>query len=177
MALAVKTTMDSRGMIDAVKNAVWAVDKDQPVFQIRSMNEYVSIASSAPRIAVMLLAVFAAIALVLAALGIYGVVSYTVSQRTHEFGLRMALGANPAQVRGLVLRHGLLSATAGIVLGLAGTLLLTPGLRLILYGISPADPIAIATTAAILLLVALVANYVPARRATLVDPLEALRYE
>ena len=177
MALAVKTTMDSRGMIDAVKNAVWAVDKDQPVFQIRSMNEYVSIASSAPRIAVMLLAVFAAIALVLAALGIYGVVSYTVSQRTHEFGLRMALGANPAQVRGLVLRHGLVSATVGIVLGLAGTLLLTPGLRLILYGISPADPIAIATTAAILLLVALVANYVPARRATLVDPLEALRYE
>jgi putative ABC transport system permease protein len=177
MALAVRTTMDSRGMIDAVKNAVWAVDKDQPVFQIRSMNEYVSLASSAPRIALMLLAVFAGIALVLAALGIYGVVSYTVSQRTHEFGLRMALGANPAQVRRLVLRHGLLSATAGIALGLAGTLLLTPGLRPILYDISPADPIAIATTATVLLLVTLVANYIPARRATLVDPLEALRYE
>lgn len=177
MALTVKTTMDSRGMIDAVKNAVWAVDKDQPVFLIRTMDQYVSIATSAPRIAVLLLAAFAAIAIVLAALGIYGVVSYTVSQRTQEFGLRMALGARPAEVKRLVLRHGIVSAVMGIALGLAGTLLLAPALGSILYGVSAADPLSASGTSALLLTVALAANYVPAHRATRVDPMEALRFE
>ena len=177
MALTVKTTMDSRGMIDAVKNAVWAVDKDQPVFLIRTMDQYVSIATSAPRIAVLLLAAFAVIAIVLAALGIYGVVSYTVSQRTQEFGLRMALGARPAEVKRLVLRHGIVTAVMGIALGLAGTLLLAPALGSILYGVSAADPLSAAGTSALLLAVALAANYVPARRATRVDPMEALRFE
>ena len=164
-------------MIDAVKNAVWAVDKDQPVFLIRTMDQYVSIATSAPRIAVLLLAAFAAIAIVLAALGIYGVVSYTVSQRTQEFGLRMALGARPAEVKRLVLRHGIVSAVMGIALGLAGTLLLAPALGSILYGVSAADPLSASGTSALLLTVALAANYVPAHRATRVDPMEELRFE
>jgi putative ABC transport system permease protein len=177
MALAVKTSLDTRRIVDAVKRAVWAVDKDQPVFLIRSMDRYVSIATSAPRLAVLLLAVFAGIAIVLAALGIYGVVSYTVSQRTHEFGLRMALGARPAAVQRLVLRQGIVAAALGIGLGLAGTLLLAPALGSILFGVSAQDPLAAAGTSALLLLVAAAANYVPARRATRVDPMETLRFE
>ena len=177
MGLAVKTTADQRRIIAAVKQAVWSVDKDQPVFLIRSMNEYVSMATSAPRIALLLLGIFAALAIVLAALGIYAVVSYTVSQRSQEFGLRMALGARPADVRRLIMTNGLATAGIGLAFGLGAVLVLAPLLRTVLYGVAAIDATVVAGAAAFLLLIALLANYVPARRATRTDPMVALRYE
>lgn len=177
MGLAVKTSADSNRIIAAVKQAVWSVDKDQPVFLIRSMNEYISMATSAPRIALLLLGIFAALAIVLAALGIYAVVSYTVSQRAQEFGLRMALGARPGDVRRLILRQGLSTTAIGLACGLGAVLLLAPVLRAFLYGVGTIDAAVVGTAAAFLLLIALLANYIPARRATRLDPLQALRYE
>jgi len=115
--------------------------------------------------------------LVLAAVGIYGVISYFVSQRTHEIGVRTALGAAPSDVLRLVLGEGFLFITIGLPLGLAGSLLLTRYLVTLLYGVRPTDPLTIICAAALLVLVALAACYVPARRAVRVDPMEALRYE
>lgn len=177
MGLAVKTSADSAGVIAAVKQAVWSVDKEQPVFLIRSMNEYVSMATSAPRVALMLLGIYAGLAIVLAALGIYAVVSYTVSQRTREFGLRMALGAGPGDVRRLILRHGLSTTAMGLACGFGAVLLLMPVLRTFLYGVGTVDAIVAFCAALFLMSIALLANYIPSRRATRVDPMEALRYE
>ncbi len=177
MVLIVKTQADSARMITAVKQAVWSVDKDQPVFMIRSMNDYIALANSAPRIAFMLLSVFAVVALALAAFGIYGVISYTVSQRTHEFGLRLALGAQPSEIKSLVLRNGLKWSLIGLGAGLLGAMLVAPALRSVLYGVSTLDPLAVAVTSVVLLVVAGLANWLPARRATRVDPMIALRYE
>ncbi len=177
MALLVKTTVGREQIVPAIKQAIWRVDPDQPVFMIRSMDEYIALANSAPRIALLLLGVFAGVALTLAAFGIYGVVSYTVAQRTHEFGLRMALGAEPSEIRSLVMRSGLKWALAGLLAGFGGLLLLAPALGSVLYGIRPFDPPVAAGASLLLLGVAALANYVPARRATRVDPISALRYE
>jgi putative ABC transport system permease protein len=177
MAIAVRTTMDTQAMVKAVKQAVWSVDRGQPVFEIRSMDEYLSLASTAPRISTAMLAVFAIVSMLLAALGIHGVVSYGVAQRTREFGLRMALGAAPGKLKSLVVLDGLKTATIGLVVGLAGGAALAPLLGALLYGVAPIDPGVIAGVAALLLAVALVSNYIPARRATRVDPMEALRHE
>ena len=177
MALAVRTTMDTQAMVKAVKQAVWSVDQGQPVFEIRSMNDYLALAETAPRISMALLAVFAIVSVMLAALGVHGVVSYGVAQRTREFGLRMALGAAPGQLKSLVLFDGLKTALLGLVVGLAGGAALAPLLRALLYGVAPLDPIVMTGVAALLLTVALASNYVPARRATRIDPLEALRHE
>jgi len=177
MSLAVRSSADPRVIVAAVKHAVWSVDKDQPVFLIRPMSEYLSIATSAPRIAVLLLGIFAALAIVLAALGIYAVVSYTVSQRLQEFGLRMALGASPADVRRLVIRSGVMTAAAGLALGLAAMIVLAPVLRAFLFGVATVDVAVIASASGFLLAIAFFANYIPARRATRVDALTALRYE
>lgn len=177
MALLVKTTVGREQIVPSIKQAIWRVDPDQPVFMIRSMDEYIALANSAPRIALLLLGVFAGVALTLAAFGIYGVVSYTVAQRTHEFGLRMALGAEPSEIRSLVMRSGLKWALAGLLAGFGGLLLLAPALGSVLYGIRPFDPPVAAGASLLLLGVAALANYVPARRATRVDPISALRYE
>jgi putative ABC transport system permease protein len=177
MALAVRTTMDTQSVAKAVKQAVWSVDPGQPVFQIRSMDDYISLAETAPRISTALLLVFAAVSMLLAALGIHGVVSYGVAQRTREFGLRMALGSTPAQLKTLVVRSGLLTALIGLVAGMAGAAVLASGLRSLLFGVAPLDPFVMAGVAALLLTVALFANYIPARRATRIDPLEALHQE
>ena len=177
MALAIRTAADPRGTVNAVKQAVWSVDKDQPIFQIRGMSDYMALADTAPRLSMVLLTVFAAVSVFLAALGIYGVVSYGVNERTREFGLRVALGAAPEQLRSLVLRQGLGTASAGLAAGLAGAAVLTPLVGTFFYGVTPLDPTVIATVAAILLAVALFANYVPARRATRIDPMEALRHD
>jgi putative ABC transport system permease protein len=177
MALAVRTTSDTQAVVKAVKQAVWSVDRGQPVFQIRSMDEYMSLAGTAPRISTLLLAVFASISMLLAALGIHGVVSYGVAQRTREFGLRMALGSTPRQLKSLVIVNGLKTAVLGLIGGMAGAIALASALRALLYGVAPLDPEVMAGVAALLLTVALVANYIPARRATRIDPLEALHHE
>ena len=177
MALAVRTTMDTAAVVKAVKNAVWSVDRGQPVFQIRSMDEYMALADTAPRISTLLLGIFAGISMLLAALGIHGVVSYGVAQRTREFGLRMALGSTPGRLQGMVIRSGLKTALVGLIAGsvLAGAVAST--LRALLYGVAPLDAGVMAGTAALLLTVALIANYIPARRATRIDPMEALHQE
>jgi putative ABC transport system permease protein len=177
MALAVRTTMDTQAVVRAVKQAVWSVDRGQPVFQIRSMHDYLSLAGTAPRISTILLMVFAGISMLLAALGIHGVVSYGVAQRTREFGLRMALGSTPGEIKALVIRSGLRTALIGLLAGMAGAAALASTLRALLYGVAPLDPVVMAGVAALLLTIALIANYIPARRATRIDPLEALHHE
>jgi len=177
MALAVRTSMDTPAVVKAVKQAVWSVDPAQPVFQIRSMDEYMSLADTAPRISTMLLAIFAAISMLLAALGIHGVVSYGVAQRTREFGLRMALGSTPGQLKSLVVKSGLKTAALGLIAGMGGAVALASTLRALLYGVAPLDLTVMTGVALLLLTVALIANYIPARRATRIDPLEALHHE
>src|SRR5580693_7860098 len=176
MALAVRTTMDTQAVVKAVKQAVWSVDRGQPVFQVRSMDDYLSLAGTAPRISAILLLVFAGVSILLAALGIHGVVSYGVAQRTREFGLRMALGSTPRQLKSLVIVNGLKTAVLGLIAGMAGAAALASALRALLYGVAPLDPEVMAGVAALLLMVALVANYIPARRATRIDPIEALHH-
>jgi putative ABC transport system permease protein len=177
MVLAVRTTADTHSVVDAVKQAVWSVDSRQPVFQIRTMNEYLSLADTAPRISAVLLAVFAAISVLLAALGIHGVVSYGVAQRTREFGLRMALGSTPRHLKSLVVVHGIKTALIGLAVGMAGAALLASGLRVALYGVAALDPAVMAGVAGLLFAVTLVANYIPARRAARIDPMVALQQE
>jgi len=177
MALAVRTTMETQAVVKAVKQAVWSVDRGQPVFQIRSMDDYLSLAGTASRISTVLLLVFAGISMLLAALGIHGVVSYGVAQRTREFGLRMALGSTPGQLKALVIRNGIKTALIGLSAGMAGAAALALALRALLYGVAPLDPAVMAGVAALLLTVAFIANYLPARRATRIDPMEALHHE
>ena len=177
MALAIRTTMDTQAVAKAVKQAVWSVDRGQPVFQIRSMDEYMSLANSAPRISTALMAVFAAISMLLAAIGIHGVVSYGVAQRTQEFGLRMALGSTPKQLKSLVIHKGLKTVLFGLLIGMVGAAGLASALRSLLYGVVPLDPVVMGCVAALLLTVAFMANYFPARRAARIDPLEALRQD
>jgi len=177
MALAVRTTMETQSVVKAVKQAVWSVDAGQPVFQIRSMDDYLSLADTAPRISTILLAVFAGISVLLAALGIHGVVSYGVAQRTREFGLRMALGSTPGQLKALVIRSGIKTSLIGLLAGMAGAAVLASALRSLLYGVAPLDPAVMAGVAAMLLTVTFIANYVPARRATRIDPMRALHDE
>lgn len=177
MVLVVRTTAKTQSVVHAVKHAVWSVDSGQPVFQIRSMNDYLSLADTAPRLSTILLSVFAGISMLLAALGIHGVVSYGVAQRTREFGLRMALGSTPRQLKSMVIVHGIKTALAGLAVGIAGASLLASGMRLALYGMAPLDPAVMAGVAGLLFAVTLVANYIPARRATRIDPMAALHQE
>jgi len=177
MALTVRTAAQTQSVVNAVKRAVWSVDSGQPVFQIRSMNDYLALADTAPRISTILLAVFAGISMLLAALGIHGVVSYGVAQRTREFGLRMALGSTPRQLKSMVIVHGIKTALIGLAMGMAGSALLASGLRAALYGVAPLDPMVMAGVSGLLFAVTLLANYIPARRATRIDPMEALHQE
>jgi len=177
MSLVVRTDAQPGAILPSIKNAIWAVDKDQPVFNIKTMDEIIAGVVSAPRLAFILLGVFAFLALALAAVGIYGVASYSVSQRTHEIGIRMALGARESDVLKLVVGRGLMLGVVGVGLGVAGALVLTRFLASMLYGIRPSDPLTYLGVSLLLAAVAIVASYIPARRATKVDPMEALRYE
>ncbi len=177
MALAVKTAMNTGATVKAVKAAIWSDDPRQPVFQNRSMNDYISLSETAPRISMTLLLVFAGVSVLLAALGIHGVVSYGVAQRTREFGLRMALGSTPGQLKRLVIGSGISTAAVGLLAGMLGAAALASGLRAFLFGVAPLDPSVMAGVAALLLAVALAANYIPAMRATRIDPMKALRQD
>jgi len=177
MSLVVRTDSQPGAILPSIKNVIRAVDKDQPVFNIKTMDEIISGVVSAQRLAFILLATFALLALTLAAVGIYGVTSYSVSQRTHEIGILMALGARESDVLRLVLGQGLTLGLSGVGLGAAAALALTRFLASMLYGIRPTDPVTFVGVSALLATVAIVASYIPARRASKVDPMEALRYE
>ena len=177
MNLVVKSRTDPAALISAIRGAVASIDKDQPIFAISTMNQLVSDSLGTRRITLILLGAFSGLALVLAAIGIYGVISYSVAQRTHEIGIRMALGAQPIDVLRMVLKQGAKIAFAGVAIGVMVSLGLTQLMSSLLFSVSAADPLTFAGVAILLVLVALLACYIPARRALRVDPMVALRYE
>jgi putative ABC transport system permease protein len=177
MTVIVRTAGDPGRLAAAVRNQVWALDREQPVYDVKTLDELFA-GSVAPRRFIMLLVtLFSAFALVLAALGIYGVVSYSVNERTREIGIRMALGARRGEVLGLIVAQGLVLALIGIAAGLAGAYAVTRAMTGLLYGVRPMDPLTLAAVSSLLMAVALVATLVPARRASRIDPTVALRYE
>lgn len=178
MALVVRTTAaDPLSIAPAVRREVQAVDKDQPVYDIKTMDSLLAKSIASNRLAVWLLGLFAALALLLASIGIYGVIAYSVTQRTREIGIRMALGARPRDVLRLVVGQGMMLTFIGIGLGLVGAFALTRVMASLLFSVSPTDPVTFAAISALLAVVALLACYIPARRATKVDPMVALRHE
>lgn len=177
MTLVLETASDPLALVDAVREVVRSMDASLPVSEVRSMEQVVNAALAEPRYIMLLLVIFAGVALALGAIGIYGVIAYAVSRRTQEIGIRMALGAASGNVRRLVVGHGAMLAAIGIVLGSALALATTRVLAGLLYGVSPTDPATFVGVALLLGLVAVFASYVPARRATKVDPMRALRAE
>ncbi len=177
MDIAVRSAADPAGLSHAVAAAIQKIDPDEPLYNVRTMQEVVARSVSERRFRLVLLGSFALLALFLTAIGIFGVISFAVSQRTHEMGLRMALGARRQDVLKLVVGRGVALALVGVGLGTAGALGLTRLLSGLLYGVKPADPLTFAAVALLLILVATLASYLPARRATKVDPMVALRYE
>ena len=175
--LVLRTKGDATSVAGAVRQAVWSVDKDQPISHVRTMDQVFGAAISQERFQALLLGLFAALALVLACIGLYGVISYAVAQRTHEIGVRMALGARPRDVLRLVLRQGMSLTVVGLVLGIAIGSVATRVLSDLLYGVTARDPLTFVGVPILLLVVAFLACYIPARRATRIDPLVALRYE
>jgi putative ABC transport system permease protein len=172
-----RTAGDPAALGSAMHSAILRVDRSQPIFAIQPMTDVISQNVAQRRFSLVLLAFFAASALFLAALGLYGVMSYVVTQRTSEIGIRMALGARPLHVLALVERQGMLLVLGGLAIGLVGGLLVTRLMTRLLFRVSPTDPLAMLAGAATLVAVSLVACYLPARRAARVDPLIALRYE
>jgi putative ABC transport system permease protein len=156
---------------------VSAIDPNEPINQVAPMDEHLSNSLALRRYLTLLLGVFAAVALVIAAVGIYGVTSYAVSQRTHEIGVRMALGARARDVLRMIIWRGMGLTLAGVALGLAAALALSRVMKNLLYEVSPTDPATFALITLLIVGVALIASYIPARRATKVDPLQALRQE
>jgi putative ABC transport system permease protein len=173
--LSVRTAGDPRGLISTIRRQVSGVDKDEPLTDVRTMDEMVGSASAQPRLTLVVLGLFSATALILAMIGIYSVIAYSVTQRTSELGIRMALGADPGDVFKLVMGHGLGLTLTGIAIGLAGAFVLTRLMSSQLYQTSATDPIAFAVSALLFMAVAMLACYLPARRATRIDPTDALR--
>ena len=164
-------------MAAAIRQEVRKIDKDLPVTDVANLPDLIEASVAQPRFRTFLLGLFAAMALVLAAIGIFGVISHSVSQRTREIGIRVALGAQSKDVLKQVLQEGARLAAVGLALGLAGSLAATRLIATLLFGVKPADPLTFVVVAVILVSVTLAASYIPARRATRVDPTVALRYE
>jgi predicted permease len=177
MFLVVRSASDPAAMTSAVRGAVQSVDKDVPIYRINTMEKLISESVASKRFSMLLLGIFAAVALVLAAIGLYGVMSYGVSQRTHEIGIRMALGAQARDVLRMVVRQGMVLAIIGMGLGLIGAFALTRVMQRLLFNVSATDPLTFIIVPLVLAAIAVLACYIPARRATRVDPMVALRYE
>jgi ABC-type antimicrobial peptide transport system permease subunit len=177
MAVVLRTDVPPRSLAAAAERVVHELDPELPVVRLATLEELVARSISQPRFYTLLLAAFASSALFLAALGLFGVMSYAVAQRTRELSVRLALGARPQALLRMVLREAMALGLAGAALGLLGALLLSRSLATLLYSVSPSDPVTLAATAAVLVATTLVAGYLPARRATRVDPVVALRAE
>jgi putative ABC transport system permease protein len=177
MMLMVRAASDPTPLLPSVRAAIWSVDRKLSISEVQTMDQIVDLGMARPRFSMFLLAAFGATALLLAAIGIYGVVAYSVTQRTREIGIRIALGADRRDVLGMVARGALLLATAGVVFGVAGGMALTRFMSTLLYGVSPTDLRTFAMVAGLLMAVTLLAAFVPARRAAKVDPIVTLRYD
>ena len=176
MRMVMRTSTDPKTLINPVQRQVWEVDPEVPLAKMNSMDELVAKSASQQRSNMVLLTLFAVVALVLAAIGIYGVVSYSVTQRTHEIGLRMALGASQKEILKMIIIKGMTLTIIGIALGMAGAYALRRGLRSLLFEVGTLDLAIFAVVPVVFAIVALLACFLPARRATKVDPLIALRY-
>jgi putative ABC transport system permease protein len=172
-----RTAVDPATMAPALRRAIWSVESETPITDVLTMDQLVALSVAEPRYQAILLGSFGALGLILAMVGIYGVISYAVSQRTREFGVRMALGAQPGNILRMVVREGMLLVMAGIALGVGGALALGRVLQSLLFEVKPTDPTTFMGVAILLTLVALAACWIPARRAMRVEPMEALRYE
>jgi putative ABC transport system permease protein len=177
MAVMIRTTNDPTNLVSAARNSVLEVDRDQPVYDIKTMEQRLSESIAPRRLSMVLFVSFAGLALLLAAVGVYSVISYSVNRRTHEMGIRMALGARALDVLKLVVWQGMTLALVGIVIGVLAAFALTRLMSGLLYGVSATDPFIFAGVALMLVIIALLACLIPARRATKVDPMIALRYE
>jgi ABC-type antimicrobial peptide transport system permease subunit len=177
MTFAVRTAASSQGVASAMRSVLHEVDQGQPVQTINTMQDVIAGTTAEPRFQTRLLGLFSMLALTLAAIGIYGVLAYSVTERTHEIGIRMALGARMGDVVRMVLRRTLVLAAAGVALGTAGALAATRVLAKLLFDVKPTDPGTYIVMAGLLVVVALFAGLLPARRATRVDPMVALRQD
>jgi putative ABC transport system permease protein len=177
MALVIKADSDALSLVEAARKAVMTLDAEQPVANVRTMEQRLNASLAQRHFHLFLLGAFAALSLVLAAIGIYGVMSYSVDQRNHEIGVRIALGATRRDVLSLFLGRGMVLSLMGVGLGIAGALILTRLLTSLLYGVQPTDPVTFITVSLMLIGVALAATYFPARRATKVDPMVVLKCE
>ncbi|MGB7921783.1 MAG: ABC transporter permease [Pyrinomonadaceae bacterium] len=177
MNVVVRTASDPVNLMAAIRQEVWAVDRDQPVANVETMRQLVANSVASARFNTLLLGVFASVAMILAAVGIYGIMAYSVIQRTHEIGIRMALGAGRRDILRMVVGQGMTLAVVGVAIGLLASFALTRVMSSLLYGVTATDPLTFAGVALALVVVALLACYIPARRATKVDPMVALRYE
>jgi putative ABC transport system permease protein len=164
-------------MVPALRATVAEVDRNLPIFNIRTLDEYVAEQLWQPRQTMTLLAMFGAIAVVLAMIGVYGLMAYAIRQRTHEIGIRMALGASRRDVLRLVIAQGLLLVALGVAIGIAGSFALTRLLGTLLWGVTPTDPLTYVVVIMTLVTVAMLACYLPARRALFIEPMIALRHE
>jgi len=179
-SIVVRAPVDTAMLVPSIKAAVYAASSDQPVYSVQTMQEIVSESMSSQRFPMLLLTAFAGLAVLLASTGIYAVISYSVTQRVHEIGIRMALGAEERSILGMVVRHGVRLALAGLSMGVVTALILTrllPSFSHLLYGVGGGDPPTFIAVSAMLTFVAILASYVPARRAARVDPAVALRNE
>ena len=177
MTLAIRTRGASPGLVEEAKKQIWSMDSQLPVGDVHAMDELMAVSLAQQRFNMLLLGLFAGLALILAVVGIYGAMAYAVNQRTHEIGIRTALGAQRGDVLRLVMKDGTKIVLFGIAFGIAGALTLTRLMASLLFEVKPTDPATFADVAVLLALVALAACYIPACRAMRVDPMVALRYE
>jgi putative ABC transport system permease protein len=177
MTLVVRTSTNPAAIVPSIQQTVWSIDKNLPVSDVITMDQVIAEKVAEPRFYVFILSIFSCIALVLGAVGVYGVISYSVARHTHEIGVRMALGAERSHIFRMVVKQGMRMAALGATLGILGSLGLMQLLRALLFGVQPTDPLTFGIATAILGIVALAACYIPARRAMRLDPMSALRYE